>query len=136
TWGRDPKIARLLEKRKKRGRRVPALDNRPELFDDLELVWQAFQELCHFRPSGWSYQAIPLEAIVAWMDLHEIYDLDERLFVYRMILCLDAKWVNHMRQRTEAEREAGKKGRRDGPASKASQHRHQRPRRNRGREAS
>jgi hypothetical protein len=65
-----------------------ALANRPELYEDLEGVWDAFVELSETRPTG--FGAISYVEIESWLRLRGGVT-DRAAFVY-LIRALDRAW--------------------------------------------
>jgi hypothetical protein len=94
-WG--PNLS-FLEKQVDRGDEVPALEERPMLVPWLELPWKAFLDLHRHRPTGWGASPLPLESIVAWMDLHGV---DDRAQMFELISALDAEWLEVVRKKEQ-----------------------------------
>lgn len=86
----------------KTGRSPEALKNRPELFEDLTPVWNAFAGLHMTRPSGFGPCAVPMESIRVWLDLHEIHDLDDRVEFLELIQAMDAAWLAWANEKMKA----------------------------------
>jgi hypothetical protein len=81
---------------------VPALNSKPELFEDLIPVWNAFQELSvgrHYSMAGPS--GLTSSEITAWLDLEEINDGDTRRFFHRMIRAMDASFLHHVHSKNQ-----------------------------------
>tara|TARA_R110000751_G_scaffold10671_3_gene38653 strand:- start:2446 stop:2706 length:261 start_codon:yes stop_codon:yes gene_type:complete len=76
------------------------LRNRPELYDDLAPVWEAFWFLNSSRPIGMEAGAIPLSEIIAyWRELHGLTarsDLVERVHLIR---AMDTKFLELNREK-------------------------------------
>lgn len=66
-----------------------------------EDVWNAFNELHRIRPVGFGVSAIPYSDIEAWLNIHDIYEVDERLYYYSVIIQIDAEFVSWARDREE-----------------------------------
>ncbi len=62
---------------------------RPELIQDLELVWSAFVDLNATRQVGWGANPIQLRDIAAWLDLYEIEGQEARLDFLQLIRAMD-----------------------------------------------
>ena len=84
-WGEH---VRQLEKIAKNGKRVLAIENRPELYSDLIQVWQAFNQLHSGRQSGFGANPLCTTDIVSLMSL---YGIDDTGF-YELILAMDNEW--------------------------------------------
>ena len=70
-------------------------DNQPELFDDMLIVWHAFEELTlarHWRTDG---EPLGLEhsEIAEWLNLNLIRDDVHRNELYRFIKAMDISWL-------------------------------------------
>lgn len=85
-----------LEKAKKRGADIPALDDIAEPYDDLADIWRAFFELCASRTAGqMSMNPIQPTNIVAWLDMSGVIDIEERRRYYELITILDVNYLKH-----------------------------------------
>ena len=82
-----------LERYRRAGIRVAALESKPDLYDDLRPLWQAFWQLSRCRPSGWGPSAIPVSEIVAYLDLRHITDPDTRVEWADLIAVMDNEWL-------------------------------------------
>jgi len=78
-------------KRAEQGKPTPALEAKPDIYEDLIEVWQAFVDLSRSRQSGFGVSAISTSDILAWCDIHRI-SKDERAEFYGYIRALD----NHL----------------------------------------
>ena len=56
------------------------------------------------RPIGFSVGAIPYSDIEAWLNIHDIYDIDERLYYFNVIIQVDSEFVTWARNKEEQER--------------------------------
>lgn len=72
---------------------VSAIDNRPSLYADLQLIWNAFIDLHGSRPSGFGPTAIPTSEVLSWLDLQGIRDRETRIEYYELIRVLDNCWL-------------------------------------------
>ncbi len=106
-WG---PYLKLLERRRKRGKPVPALDNEPELFEDLQPAWRAFNALHKQRQVSFVPPPLTVTDISTWLEINN-YQGIEKQEMYEMIIILDSCWVAHMRKRLERD-EKSKKGKR------------------------
>ena len=102
--GKSESLNKLAELRAKKGLSTPAIDDRPEIYEDLIEAWQAFQELNQSRQVGLSANPILVSEIKAWLELHNINDLDERLELHKLIRILDQTWLSWV-QAKQAEKE-------------------------------
>ena len=75
-----------------------------------EDVWQAFNELHRVRQVGFGINAITYSDICAWLDIHSIYDNDDRKFYYEVIINVDSEFVTWARDREEKKRQKPKSG--------------------------
>ena len=76
---------------------------RPRLFPDIERYWQAFSQLNMSRLSGFNgAQALQVEQICAWLDIHSVVDNSERARYYDFITQLDVAFLAwHREQKQE-----------------------------------
>ncbi len=95
-------ILPALQRQAQRGEPTPALDRRPELYEDLQDVWAAFVQLCETRPCGFGPGAIPFQEIEAWFRLHEPGGWDKQEFAY-LIRALDRAWLKGQEQHGKTE---------------------------------
>lgn len=86
----------VLERRRDRGERVPALDTEPVLEGGLELYWHAFSALSRRRPWGRMPQAIPIAEIVAYCEGHGLKDREGMI---RLVTALDDRYLEHARSK-------------------------------------
>jgi hypothetical protein len=84
----------VLEQRAARGEKIAVLENRPDVFEDLTEVWEAFWELAETRPAGFGPGAIPFAEIVAWLNLHGVTRRQDREDYAYLIRALDRAWLN------------------------------------------
>jgi hypothetical protein len=89
-WG---SLRSFLERRAARGLSTPAIDNRPELYEDLIPVWEAFEDLSKTRARDLgSPMPITFAEISAWLDLHSIEGADTRAEFAALIRSMDEDW--------------------------------------------
>jgi hypothetical protein len=92
----------VLEKAQRLGKRVRVLENRSELYEDLVLAWQCFLTLNRTRQIGYaSPQPIPLSEIVAWMNLHQVDGVEQRVSFARLVAVADAEAMAYFAKETE-----------------------------------
>ena len=56
-------------------------------------AWNAFTQLHRQRPCGFAPGPIPMADMQAWLDLHEIRDLDDRMELVELIAAMDAEYL-------------------------------------------
>lgn len=67
-------------------------------------MWNSFNELHRVRQVGFGVNAITYSDIEAWLNIHDIYDIDERLYYFDVIIQIDSEFVSWAREREEQER--------------------------------
>jgi len=92
---------------------VPALRERPELYDDLIYVWQAFLFLSCSRPIGMGVGSIPIGEIESYCNFMQIYDFEERFEYLRLIKALDGEFLKAQNKEHE------QKSKKNTPSKKA-----------------
>ena len=91
------------------GERVKPLENKPELYSDLKLDFDAFNILSTSRPVGFSYGAIPISEILAYCNMFGIDDYEERKEFIKRIKILDRAYLNfHNKKSKQANKKTGK----------------------------
>mgnify|MGYP003645052237 FL=1 len=89
-----------LEKARKRGAEVPALDLMVEPYDDLRDAWVAFFELCASRTMGHSgINPLQTTSILAWLDINGVIDIEDRRRYYELITVMDLEYLAHYREK-------------------------------------
>ncbi len=53
------------------------------------------------RPIGFNIGAIHYSDIEAWLNIHNIYDIDERLYYFNIIIQVDSEFVSWAREKEE-----------------------------------
>lgn len=106
-WGR---YAEQLGKLAEKGKAIPALENQPEIYDDLFDVWQAFQDLNNSRTAGFDVNPIQISQIEAWLRLHRITDYEEQQDYFYLIRKLDDEWLRLIRDKRSKKPENKKHG--------------------------
>jgi len=84
------------------------LDEEVELYKDSIPYWQAFSVLSGSRPVGMSVGAILLSEIKCYLELMEIWDLEERLTYLRMIKALDNVYLTDVKDKQKKKKETKK----------------------------
>lgn len=69
----------------------------PWFFD----VWIAYNELHRVRLVGFSVSSIPYSEIESWLNIHDIYDIDERRYYYEVVIRIDAEFLTWARNKEE-----------------------------------
>lgn len=96
-WGKN--LDSLIE-RNEAGKPTPALDNMPELYDDLEEIWSMFWKLHSCRSSGFGINSLSISDIETIFNWYEIAD-DERLEYFELIKAMDAVVIDWANNRNE-----------------------------------
>lgn len=91
-----------MEKRSRDGHDVPALRNRPRLRPELTGYWNAFIELHSRRSIGYSANPIPLTEILAYLELMEVDDPEERRDYVQFVTFLDGEWLAWSREKQQS----------------------------------
>lgn len=109
-WGEKVEFLQSIEETT--GETPPALANRPALNKWVLNYWAGFHLLNASRPLGPSgVGPIPLSEIVAYCEMFQVDDMDERERFVTMIRALDAAYLKRQAEKREAERK--KHGRRN-----------------------
>ena len=69
----------------RKGETIKALDDKPELKENLQIVYEALTEIIALDG------AISTNGITAWLDRNEIYSQEEKRWFFKMILSLYQK---------------------------------------------
>lgn len=93
---------------------VPALESQPEVHPDLIETWQAFQDLSNSRSLGFCANPIQVSEIEAWLRIHGITAIEDRVECYRLIKSLDAVWMTRSREKQKEQQEADEDKRKKG----------------------
>ena len=102
-------VKAALEKRHKQGHDVPAIDNKPELFKDLQSYWFAFFNLHASRTVDMNPQPISPANLLAWLDIPGVCGTEARMRYYLHITALDLAWLKWARKKeTNGETDAAK----------------------------
>jgi hypothetical protein len=81
---------------------TPAIENRPDLYEDLADVWTAFVELNATRSIGFGPGPITFAEIDAWLRVHGVtVPGDKEEYAY-LIHALDQTWLKGQGQRDGA----------------------------------
>lgn len=84
-----------LEHLHSQGKAVAVIDEKPELFGDLQDIWEAFGMLDPSRQNGMGMGYIPLAEIKAYLEMFGTDDVDR--FV-RLLRHLDKAYVDAIRK--------------------------------------
>jgi len=93
---------------------TPCWDNRPELYEDLIEVWEAFQDLSACRTCGFGPNPIAWDQMYAWLRVHEVNDVEVRKDFCRLIMAMDRVFLEHASKDAESG-DRGKPGTGDRP---------------------
>ena len=86
-----------LKTRIEKGLETPFLDKKPELYEDLQEVWNLWWMLHAGRSRGFSANPIPLSEIYVAFLLFKIYNEQERKDYIAYIYAMESvffKWLN------------------------------------------
>lgn len=99
----------MLLRRAAKGKRTPALERRPKLFDDLQPAWRAYAQLHHQRAiDGFGGpQPLAVVNIKAWLDLHE-YSGDDAIDMLDLLLEMDASYRGWLDRQSKSKDEEKK----------------------------
>jgi len=82
------------------GGHITALDKKPEIYDDLRQDFKAFGQLHASRQSnGWGPCALRIADIVAYMQILEMNDYEERQVFLRRMQILDQAYLQHAHEK-------------------------------------
>lgn len=83
-----------LERLADEGHEIPAVEERPQLYEDLILDWQAFLTISASRPQGLSGIApLPLTEILAYAKIYDITDGEELQHFVTRIRLMDRLYI-------------------------------------------
>ena len=91
----------MLQKRQDQGKPTKSLDEQPLLWERSLPYWNAFATLSLRRPAGTGLSGIPTSEMIAWLDLHEVVETEDRQFYVRVISAMDAVWLEASAKRLE-----------------------------------
>ena len=89
TWGSSLKS---LQERLAAGKPAPALENMPELYEDLQDVWEGFWQLHRCRQYGFGPCPLAVREILAMAELYDIR-AEDRMEYFELIKGLDQEWL-------------------------------------------
>jgi hypothetical protein len=101
----------MLEERRAKGLKAPALDNRPDLESHVVWVWNAFQQLNSCRQFGMAVGPIPWTAVNEYAMRHGIVDMDDFEEFRFLIVAMDETFLSHNTRKQKAT-EAQQRGKR------------------------
>ena len=93
---------------------LPALQNRPEIFQDVVHYYIAFNELSASRQSGMGLGYIPYSEIRGYLNEHWIIDYEERLEWIQWIQFIDRLYVKIQSSEQEKKRKADERKNKQG----------------------
>lgn len=73
----------------------------PELYDDVIIYWQAFQELDQNRTVGFNVNPIAISEIDAWLRIHGVDEGNEKIEYFQLIKALDRVYLNWNKEKQE-----------------------------------
>ncbi len=59
----------------------------------MEFAWRAFAQLSCQRQVGFGTVPLAVCDIVAWMEIHGVFDVSERMNLFQIITSLDNVWM-------------------------------------------
>lgn len=107
-WGASEKA---LEKNALKGNAIAlrTLESRPEVFPDLQGVWEAFNDLHRCRTFGIAPNPLTISDIVSYFGLIRLYDDDEREEWFRLLLDMDAAYLEKVAEKEKQRNSANAK---------------------------
>lgn len=100
-WLENGSKIKDLKKLQASGRKIKSLENQPEVFRDLQDIWQAFIDLSSSRQIGLEENPILIGEIESWLNIHCIVDQEIRAEFYRIIKDLDFIRQNWLKEKRE-----------------------------------
>jgi hypothetical protein len=82
----------FLYKLQSEGKRVKLLEGQPELYPDLEPIWNVFQVLDRARACSFSPQPLKISEIIFFLEFKKVEDVNEGLY---LIQAMDQERLNH-----------------------------------------
>lgn len=99
---------------------LPALASKPEIFPDLMLYWNAFQELTTSRDTGFGVGYIKYSEITNYLTEELIFEYSERREWIHWIQTIDRLWVKMQSEKQKKEQDRKNKGKGSKPPVRAS----------------
>ena len=90
-----------MQKRKAAGKEVPALDSKPELDDEMQVVWRIWRQLHQCRQVGMGLCPLAVPDIVAALELYGVYD---KTTYFEWIVAVDQAWLTWASEENERKR--------------------------------
>lgn len=107
-WGSEEK-QKFLQTLVEQGHDPEALRNKPRLKPWLGDYYKAFNLLSTSRQLGMGAAgAIPMSEMMAYFEVFEVHDLDERETTITMIKALDSVYLKHVNKKSEEIKPKGK----------------------------
>jgi hypothetical protein len=89
-WG---SVGKFLQKRAEKGKDTPAWDDRPQLDEALEYIWNCFWQMQCQRQCGFAANALAFQDIMAFADFYGIDSYEQRDEFYQGVSLLDSHWL-------------------------------------------
>lgn len=74
------------------GKKVPELENRPEVKGEYFWIWDIYISLHNQRQAGMAINPISIEAMARYFEMFDITG-EEREFLFEVISKIDTAWV-------------------------------------------
>jgi len=94
------------------------LPEEPDLFQDMQVYWNAFQILTSSRNSGMSIGAIPLQAYESYFRIFSVDSLEEQLEYLKFVGALDHEYLKWSGEESGKKQQQNKKKPSSKPAQK------------------
>ncbi len=88
------------------GQHVKALENKPSLYADLYMDYEAFATLSASRRIGMDISPIPISEIKAYADYYRINDYEQRRTFLRRIQILDRAFLDWHKEQSETTKDS------------------------------
>ena len=83
-----------------KGLSVPSYENKPELFDDLELLWNGYIDLNAGRTNGMSINPISSTDILLWLELYK-YTGDNKRIAFEILRKVDVSVTQYLNKKAK-----------------------------------
>lgn len=92
------------------GKQIKALDDKPEDLGNLVWFYNVFHALSGSRPQGMGGSGpIPVSEVLAYCQLINMDDIDDRLMLLGFISKMDSVWLKHQEKVQKAAEEKSKR---------------------------
>jgi hypothetical protein len=99
-----------LETLERKGQRVKALEEMPEIIFFLTPAWEAFIELHNRRQIGFDMSPISIGAIKDWLDFRGYERFEMREFIFSIVCRVDDFWRKLTATKNKPKKETKKNG--------------------------